>query len=84
MTQPWCAVFAATKDIARLYLEAFCLSEEIWEPMAHGDALLARTFLRVVVIRPHWQMSPIEIEDFEENIQRIRLRIMQDGQLKVI
>jgi hypothetical protein len=38
----------------------------------------------VVVIRPHWQMSPIEIEDFEENIQRIRLRIMQDGQLKVI
>jgi hypothetical protein len=29
-------------------------------------------------------MSPIEIEDFEENIQRIRLRIMQDGQLKVI
>lgn len=84
MSQPWCAVFAATSDIACQYRDAFCLSPEIWEAMSHGDALMARTFLRVVVIRPHWKMSPIEIEDFEENIQRIRLRVVKDGYFKVI
>jgi hypothetical protein len=36
------------------------------------------------VIRPHWRLSPIEIEDFEENIQRIRMRVAQDGYFKVI
>jgi hypothetical protein len=84
MTEPWCAVIAATQDIARQYMDAFGLSPEIWRPIAHGDALLAHVFDRIVVIRPHWRLSPIEIEDFEENIHRIRCRVAQGGQFKVI
>jgi hypothetical protein len=83
-TAPWCAVIAATQEIALQYMDAFGLSSEIWRPMSHGDALLAHVFDRIVVIRPHWRMCPIEIEDFEENIQRIRLRVSQDGHFKVI
>ena len=84
MPKPWCAVIAATTDIARQYMDAFSLSPEIWEPLDHGACLMARRFDRIVVIRPHWTMSPIEIEDFEENIQRIRMRVECDGQFKVI
>lgn len=84
MSKPWCAVIAATDDVARQYMDAFGLSPEIWEPLSHGAALMARTFHRIVVIRPHWRMSPIEIEDFEENIERIRLRVARDGHFKVI
>lgn len=84
MTKPWCAVIAATIDIARQYMDAFGLSPEVWEPLHHGASLMGLTFHRVVVIRPHWRMCPIEIDDFEENIQRIRLRVAQDGHFKVI
>jgi hypothetical protein len=81
---PWCAVIAATEDIARQYIEAFGLSREVWEPMSHGVAMSSRIFHRIVMIRPHWRMCPIEIEDFEENVQRVRMRVERDGHFKVI
>lgn len=66
--KPWCAVIAASQDIAEQYLDAFGLSREIWTTIRHDAYTAGKRFERVVVIRPHWQMDPDEAARFEQQI----------------
>ncbi|WP_091977173.1 hypothetical protein [Bradyrhizobium ottawaense] len=85
MAKPWCAVIAATKDIAEIYLDAFGLSREMWAIYRHEDSLHGRLFDRIVVIRPHWRMDFEETARFERQItEHWRHRVETGGHFKVI
>ena len=83
--KPWCAIIAASKDIAEQHLDAFGLSKEIWATFRHDASMAGHRFERVVVIRPHWQMDHPETERFERQIvEHWHPRIAPGGSFKVI
>jgi hypothetical protein len=85
IAKPWCAVIAASKDIAERYLDAFGLSPEIWETIRHDASTMGKRFQRVVVIRPHWQMEFEEVERFERQLKEQWWTLVAiGGSLKVI
>ncbi|WP_461320312.1 hypothetical protein [Bradyrhizobium elkanii] len=81
---PWCAVVAANEAIARQYMDAFKLSSEIWDARVYDTALGAQ-YEHIVLIRPHWRLSPAEIAHFEQLILPMWLtRLSRTGKMKVI
>ncbi|MGX9944891.1 hypothetical protein ACTG4Q_20730 [Bradyrhizobium denitrificans] len=83
--RPWCAIIAASQDIAAQYIAAFGLSPEIWTAIRHDAATAGQQFERVVVIRPHWQMDQDEAARFEQQIiDQWRALVAPGGWLTII
>ncbi|GAB9152973.1 hypothetical protein [Bradyrhizobium diazoefficiens] len=57
------ALVAATEHIARQYLDAFGLKD--WEAYGYTAAVTGSRFERLVILRPHWNATGAEIEEFE-------------------
>lgn len=83
--KPWCAIIAASEDIAAQYRAAFGLSDEIWAVIRHDADTRGQQFERVVVIRPHWQVDAEEAARFEEQIMtQWRTLVAPGGWLTII
>lgn len=82
--KPWNAVIAATSDIARQYMDAFGLTDEMWQPLTHAQNTSGFAFDRIVVIRPHWRTTPAEINEFDRQVSDWFLRLNRGGVFKII
>lgn len=82
--KPWNAVIAATVDIARQYMDAFGLTDEMWQPLTLSQSTSGFAFDRIVIIRPHWRTTPAEINEFELQVSDWFLCVNRGGVYKVI
>jgi hypothetical protein len=82
--KPWCAVIAETEHIAEQYIVAFGLSREIWEPRTHGESPVGLSYDRIVIIRPHWRVTPEQYSAFQAQAAPWMRAVAPDGHFKII
>ncbi|MGJ4945097.1 hypothetical protein ACQR1W_31360 [Bradyrhizobium sp. HKCCYLS1011] len=78
------AIVAASIDIAEQYISVFDLDTRHWRVFRHGDIKLGYQFDRIVIIRPHWQVTSSQVIDFEDQAREWMGRLARDGHLTII
>ncbi|MDB5603473.1 MAG: hypothetical protein JWP25_373 [Bradyrhizobium sp.] len=84
MATPWNAVIAETMHIAVQYMDAFGLSTEMWEARTLSESPAGLFYERMVVIRPHWRVTPEQIVAFERHVHGWAGRVSPTGKFKII
>ncbi|WP_316200929.1 MULTISPECIES: hypothetical protein [unclassified Bradyrhizobium] len=78
------AIVAATIAVAEQYISAFGLDTKHWRVFRHSDNPAGRCFDRLVIIRPHWRVTPEQIAAFEDSVHSWFSRVDSDGHITVL
>ena len=84
MAKPWNSVIAETIHIAEQYIDAFGLSKEMWEARTHGESPAGVQYHRIVVIRPHWRVTPEQYPAFQAQAAPWMKAVAPNGHFKII
>jgi hypothetical protein len=78
------AIVAYSRERAEDFIEAFDLSVEDWDALYFRQPIRLRGYDKVVVVRPHWQMSVEDNEYFEKWLQVWRSHVRPGGDFQVL
>jgi hypothetical protein len=77
-------IVAWTRDVAIQYRDAFNLDANQWACLGVGQRLPGKPWQRLVMIRPHWNLSPAEAIEFEMLVQNWRTMTYADSVFKLL
>ncbi len=75
---------AYSREVALQLLEALDLDAEKWACLGVGQRLPGKAWKRIVMMRPHWSLSPAEAIEFEMFVQNWITAKGPDAVFKII
>lgn len=77
-------IVACSRDVAIQYRDAFQLDANMWACLGVGQRLPGKGWQRIVMLRPHWSLSPAEAIEFELFVENWRTATFPDSVFKIL